>query len=247
MVPRGSPAVGPGRGVTPRSRTLHHNSSNAAHSSLGLVVAGTRFPGPGRMTRMAGQGASPSATRGPGSTVRGSGSRDADVGRDDRAAPVRHGPVVGLGDRPPPGPGLLTSARLRTSSPGVAVAKGGAGPAPRPPPRPGALRQAGTVVQRIFNRARVWYGWFQEYGRRVVRTTPLPGPQGGRAGRPPVGARRRRSGPRDAPSRAGRWRRACRSTPSRRPWGTRTRGCWSGSTGARPRSNSRRSWLGRWV
>ena len=42
-----------------------------------------------------------------------------------------------------------------------------------------------------------------------------------------------------APSRAGRWRRACRSTPSRRPWGTRTRGCWSGSTAARPPISSR--------
>ena len=54
------------------------------------------------MTRMAGQGASPSATRGPGSTARGSGTRDADAGRDDRVAPVRHGHDVGLGDRPPP-------------------------------------------------------------------------------------------------------------------------------------------------
>ena len=26
-------------------------------------------------------------------------------------------------------------------------------------------------MQRLFKRGRVWYGWFYEQGRRVVRTT----------------------------------------------------------------------------
>ena len=84
---------------------------------------------------------------------------------------------------------------------------------------------------------------------RAARSSASGATRGATSSRPASGpassaAARTTSG---APSRAGRWRRACRSTPSRRPWGTRTRGCWSGSTGARPPSSSPRSWRARWV
>src|SRR5512145_2235191 len=34
----------------------------------------------------------------------------------------------------------------------------------------GAVREGGPVMQRLFKRGRVWYGWFYENGRRIVRT-----------------------------------------------------------------------------
>ena len=48
---------------------------------------------------------------GPGSTARGPGRRGADAGRDHRVAPLRLGHDVGLGDRCPPGAGLLAGTR----------------------------------------------------------------------------------------------------------------------------------------